>query len=256
MSLFEDVARLYEEDVRVPGNNVCKLRCDARYKRPLLPWHIGEWYETDPYRLVIIGKPHREDEPTEGRASGIQDGRRTADRLFRTKPWPFWSHTREALKHIFGSAEAGWQRIVLTTIVKCTNATGGAESNDQTSWTMKDSCIRDLGLIRQELAILEPRTIVLYTGKTYDEWVPGLCWRRDQSWRDVTHRMNVVLCGSIPLQWWEGEMAGGGGTVRVLRVGHPQGKARGPYVGLLSDWIVGASPSRAVARAERDVKPA
>jgi hypothetical protein len=239
VDFFARIAALYEDDLRIPSNNVCRLRCDARTKRPLLPWHVGDRFAEDPLRLVIIGKPHREDEPTVDRPGGTQDGRATADRLFRTKPWPFWRYTRELLRRLHGSEEEGWSRTALTTLVKCSNAKGGAEANDRTTPTMKACCIGDLGVVRQELAILEPRTVILYTGRPYDAWVKGLCWRRGQSWRDVTSMTHIRRCGDVPLPWWEGEMSGSGPRVRVLRLGHPQGKPLQAYVTLLTRWISG-----------------
>lgn len=237
MDLFERVARLYEIDLRVPHGNVCRLRCDARHKRPLLPWHIGDLYENDPRRLVIVGKPHRADEPTEPRPAGTQDGRATADRLFRTKPWPFWRYTREILGRLYGSPDEGWRRVVLTTIVKCTNATTGRAGGDTTSNTMKECCIRQAGVIGDELGILAPRTVVLLTGSGYDPWLHRLCWQYRQAWEDRTDRRKVVLCGGHPLPWWEAAITGGGTHVRVLRVGHPRGKPIQAYVTRVTDWI-------------------
>ena len=244
--LFTQVAALYEDDLRIPANNVCRLRCDARTKRPLLPWHIGRRFADDPHRLVIIGKPHREDEATADRPGGTQDGRATADRLYRSKPWPFWRYTRELLRRLHGTEEEGWSRVALTTIVKCSNATGGAEAADRTTRTMKDCCIGDLGVARKELAILAPRTVILYTGRDYDEWVPTLCWAKAQRWRNVTRPAHLVRCGTAPLHWWEGEIEGGETPVRVLRVGHPQGKPLADYTTRLARWVSGPAAAAAV----------
>jgi hypothetical protein len=238
--LFDEIARLYEEELRVPANNVCRLRCDAIDKRPLLPWHVGERYDIDPRRLVIVGRPHREDEPAEERPAGTRDGRRTAERLFRDKPWPFWRYTREILARVYGSAEDGWGRVVFTTIVKCASAAGAAPGDDRTTRTMKEACIRDLGVLRQELGLLKPRAIVIATGRDYDDWLRHLPWAFKQGWSDVTHRMHVVLCGGAPLPWWEAAIEGDGDPVRVLRVGHPQGKPLEDYAALLAAWIARA----------------
>lgn len=249
MSLFEDVAALYEGELRVPVNNVCRLRCDARFKRPLLPWHVGEKYGGDARRLVVIRRPHRGDDPAEDRPSGTQDGRATADRFFRTKRWPFWRFAREVLGRVYGSEEEGWSRIALTTIVKCANSTGGTESNDRTSSTMKLCCIGQVGVIRQELAILDPKTIVLFTGRDYDDWLKELRWARDQEWRDVGGRSMLKACGDAPLPWWECEIAGGGESVRVLRVGDPRGKPLEAFATMLAGWITGLEKPRPTVRA-------
>jgi hypothetical protein len=236
--LFAGIAALYEKDLRIPAQNVCALRCDARFKAPLLPWHIGAEYGRDPMRLVIVGRPHRRDDPAEPRPAGTLDARRTADERFRSTPWAFWRYTREILRRVYGAPETGWPRIALTTIVKCATAVGISESDDRTTRTMKLCCLGEIGVLQKELELLAPRTVVLYTGRDYDAWVPGLGWSLRQRWRDLTHPAHVVQCGGVPLHWWEGEIAGDGHPMRVLRVDHPQGKPLDAYAGLVSDWIL------------------
>jgi hypothetical protein len=112
---------------------------------------------------------------------------------------------------------------------------------------MMNSCIGTLGVIRKELAILKPATVILYTGKDYDNWIPRLMWASRQKWRSLTNEAHEVDCDGVRLRWWEGELTGGPTHVRVLRVGHPQGKPVDAYVRMLSDWIgnpgVGAQKS-------------
>jgi len=237
VDLFERVTRLFEEELKVPHGNVCRLRCDARFKRPLLPWHIGDLYESDPRRLVIVGRPQRDDHESVARPAGTRDGRAAAERLYRTKPWPFWRYTREILARVYGSSDEGWRRVALTTIVKCANAGPRAGGGDATTRVMKESCIREAGVIREELAVLAPRTLLLYTGRDYDEWVDRLCWEYRQRWVDRGDRRRVVLCGHLPLPWWEGEIAGGARSVRVLRVGPPQGKPLDEYATRVAAWL-------------------
>lgn len=254
MRLFDDIAALYERELRIPENNVCRLRCDAPYKSPLLPWHVGEEYGADALRLLFIRRPHLRGEPAEDRPAGTLDGRATADRHFRTQPWPFWRSLREVLKRVYGSEREGWRRIALTTIVKCATSSGGPESNDRTSATTKLCCIQQVGVIRQELAILEPRTIVLLTGKGYDDWLKELLWARGQEWRDTAGRSRVRLCGDAPLAWWEREIVGGRAKwpVRVLRVGDPGGRPLPAYAAMLAGWVAGEE-AQAVSRARPGV---
>jgi hypothetical protein len=240
VELFERVARLFETDLRVPNGNVCRLRCDARFKRPLLPWHVGDLYESDPLRLVLVGRPPRQDEPALPRPAGTLDGRETSEALFRGKRWPFWLHTREILKRVYGSPEAGWRRLVLTSIVKCANSRMAGTTNDTTTRVMKESCLREAGVLREELAVLAPRTVVLFTGGGYDEWLDRLCWEYRQVWTDRGDRRRMVMCGNVPLLWWEASITGGAFPVRVLRVGHPQGRPVEVYAGQVAAWIAGA----------------
>lgn len=236
--LFTRIAALYEQELRIPRQNVCTLRCDARSKHPLLPWHVGDEYPRDPLRLVIVGRPHREDDPVEPRPAGTADGWRTAAKRFASTPWAFWRYTREVLARIHGSPEKGWPRIALTTIVKCATASGVSESDDRTTRTMKLCCLGEIGVLQKEMEILAPRAVVLYTGRDYDAWIPRLNWSLRQRWRDVTHPAHVVQCGGVPLHWWEGELCGEGRPLRLLRVDHPQGKPLDAFAALVSDWVL------------------
>lgn len=238
MDLFQKIARLYEEDLRVPDNSVCRLRCDARVKRPLLPWHIGELYESDPRRVVLIGRPRVPVQAMGETAGGRRDGREAADRLYRTARQPFWRYARKALERVFGSAEEGWKRVALTTLVKCAGAGGGTEDADGASETMKTSCIREVGAIRWELAILNPGSIVICAGKGYDRWLDHLCWSPDQRWRDLSARSHVRVCGTVPIPWWEREIVGGRQPARLLRLDDPRGRPMKEYVEMLSDWLM------------------
>ena len=236
-TLFERVARLYEEDLRVPANNVCRLRCDARSKLPLLPWHVGDRYDSDPRRLVLVCRPHREEIKAGPRPSGILDGRDLADRLYRTKTWPFWRYTRALLDRVYGSESEGWDRVVLTTIVKCTKGGAGGEAVDETTATMKLCCIREVGVIGSELEILKPANVVLLTGRGYDLWLKHLCSAPGREWRDVTSRLHLVDCGGVPMPWWEARIVGRGKAARVLRLDHPHGKPLADYVGMVAAWL-------------------
>lgn len=236
MALFDEIARVYEDELRVPRNNVCLLRCDARYKQPLLPWHLGDRFEEDALRLVIVARPHRQDQPMGDRPSGVQDGRAAADRMFRTKTWALWRTTRALLARLFGSAEEGWRRVALTTVVKCANSSGGTEGNDRTTRNMKVCCLQEVGVLRGEMGALRPRTLLLLTGREYDDWLDRLLWDRRQRWRDLTPRPHVRTCGDAPLPWWEREIAGLPPVVRVLRLGVPQGKPLRRYVDLAAAW--------------------
>jgi hypothetical protein len=234
--LFERIATLYEGSIRVPVNETCRTRCDAKHVRPLLPWHIGDLYSTDSLRLVIIGKPHREDKETADRQAGTQDGRATARRLFETTNWNFWAYTKDILRTVFGSEEKGWRRTVITTIVKCTNSSPDTGWNDQTTEKMKIACVQDNRVIQRELGILLPRTIVLYTARAYDDCIADLAWTQSQRWQNLTSQSHTVSCGDVALPWWERRLVGERDHVQVLRTGHPGRKPR-EFITLVSGWL-------------------
>jgi len=235
-ALFAQIAALYEGSVRIPKNEICRTQCDAKCVRPLLPWHIGDFYSTDPLRLVIVGKPHREDVKTASRAAGTQDGRGTARWLYVTKDWDFWKYTRQIFRNVYGSDDEGWRRTGITTIVKCTNSSPATGWHDQTTNKMKAACVSANRVIQQELKILKPRTIVLYTALDYEDCVADLPWEDDQKWVDSTTQRHRVGCGSTTIPWWDRRLVSNEGHVRFLRTGHP-GRKPQEFVDVVTDWL-------------------
>ncbi len=236
--MYKELTAIYESDLRIPHNEICTRFCDAKYKVPLLPWHIGKQYGASVPRIVFVGKPHREDLPTQRLTSGLQDGQALADTLFRTSTWAYWSYTREILAAVFGNTETGWEQVALTNIIKCTSVGRESGGADRTTSRMKDACIRNLGVIRAELRLLRPTHVIMYLGSSYDSYIKDMRWDERQAWRDLTAVSHVKECGGRPLKWYEKSLERSGSTTRFLRVGHPQGKPKKAYIGLLRDWLL------------------
>ena len=69
-----------------------------------------------------------------------------------------------------GAGADGWEKVALTNLLKCNLGS----TTDTSSTVMKNFCLRDLGVFRRELQIIQPRKIVLYTGRAYDDYLEDL----------------------------------------------------------------------------------
>ncbi|MFO7653046.1 MAG: hypothetical protein R6X25_04410 [Candidatus Krumholzibacteriia bacterium] len=246
--MYDTIRALYEKDLKVPHNDFCRHTCDARHKVPILPWHIGSEYRKSDQRLVILREPHRSDQRMRKLESGIKDPRELADRLFRTESKAIWSYLRAFLERVHGSADEGWERIVLTSAVKCTNVGRNNPTARRTTQRMRESCIREVGMIRRELKRLRPTHLVAILDASYDDYLDDLRWAGDQAWWNLMQPDNKAECGKSTVAWFERELIGRGGRVRFLRVGPPQGKPRDAYVELLARWLaVGELPAVSTA---------
>ena len=232
---FEQCKDLFVE-LELPQHKVC-VDCEAETKNPLLPWHIGDSYGDSSDRLVFVGKPHRGIPAGALKLElGILDARKRAEELFAHTSWPYWRYTRDILKTVYGDATAGWQRIAMLNAVKCTST----EGSDKTSRQMATSCLSDVGVLGQELEILQPTIIVLYTWsffkdlfeQPFPQSAKAKCTSVHTTWQ---HR---VACGRKRLGWWHRTFETSWcPELQMLVVGHPERKKRKEYVSLVANWI-------------------
>jgi hypothetical protein len=223
----------------VLNNQVC-ARCDARLKHPLLPWQIGKDYGTDPYRVIFVGKPHR-GTPGAITTSGIIDGSKCAEEYFLEGSSAYWGYTREILRIVFGDANLGWEKIAFTNLIKCTSVEDGEDASDKTTETMARCCMLDLGVFGAELRYLKPKTLVFYTFDFFPESLRTLTIETGCKWSDITSSDHRVGRGKR-IGWWERECSTSWqNPLRVLVVGHPQGKTKSEYTNLVANWIRGES---------------
>ncbi len=240
--VFNQIIQLYEDQLHIPSTNHCR-ECDT-YKHPLLPWQIGDQYSSSNRRILIAGKPHREEKgKTSGflRLSGVLDGRVLGENLFfdklpppGSKNWHYWSYTREILEHIYGSPDTGWKDIAFTNIVKCSSSDKG----DQTSRGCAKRCIRKNKVIFKEIEILKPRKIVFYTWTMHRDLLDEIPCAKQGSVVEHTDREYTWQCGQMDLGWWDRSFESiWGDPVDFLIVMHPERKKKDEYIKMLVDWL-------------------
>lgn len=232
---FRRFCRLYERDLRLLHNDICS-RCDARVRNPLAIWHVGTSFRQSPVRVLFVGKPHR-GKPGKERASGVLDARECVEEL-RHKPWAFWSYTIEIARRVFRSCDddQAWQRIALTNLVKCTNNRGGdSGSGDLTSKQMVRCCVNELGVLREEIALLRPTHVVFYTGSLFPDLVTSLQLHQQVARRRMPRRYR--RCGGQRIVWRQQTAQTGWGPMRVLVTSRPERKPKEKYTKLVASWV-------------------
>lgn len=178
------------DEMELGENNFCK-KCNASYKTPLLPWIVGEEYETSEYKLMIVGKPHRGEAEKVSKYSFAMN--KHIDWLINDCNWAYFSYSREIAQQLYGSK--GINKIALTNVVKCTNT----EGKDKTSEEMLDCCIRKNGVIWQEIKRLKPYNIVFYTYKLCKNYLQELPFQIEL----IKEEEKSLFCGRKKIKCWE-----------------------------------------------------
>ena len=220
-------------------NPVCRqCRSDAapELSGPIGVWQVGRKYESDAYRLLLIGKNARGtifgnvDEQLE--EQGFIDGTGFADESIYKKRWAFWHYQTSIIERLFGSIDEGWERVACTNLIKCNNSMG----IDTTSFETAKHCLDQLGVVWKEIDILKPLTIILFTGAKYDNFI--LNYTSKFEYADKTDRIHRVTNGLETILWWERHCRDETGrTFRVLRTSHLERQMKAPFVERLARWI-------------------
>lgn len=218
------------------GKNPVCLKCRKDCKADGLPlygplsfWHVGENYERDSYRLLIVGKTARKTPDKKKRRAGIWDVQESTGDLWEST-WAFWSYTKAILERVYGTPKAGWKKTALTNLMKCNNS----GSVDMTTDAMKQSCLGNLKVFQAEAGLLKPKLIVFYTGPSYDTYLDNLSFGDNF----IDHKNDFVRNGSKKMRWWYREFTLKGKPVlRFLRTSHPERQGKDGFVRKVSRWI-------------------
>jgi len=236
MKAFNEIIELFEIELDIPNNISC-LECDAEYKNPLLPWHIGEKYFSPDGGILFAGKPHR-GTPGKARKSGILDARERANELYLKKSWAYWSYPKAILTKVYGSSSEGWKYIAFTNIIKCTST----NSTDKTSYLCADKCINNNQVIFEEIRQLKPRKIVLFTWSLHRQLLVNLPIAKENTVMEHTDINHTINCGKKMLGWWSRSFESTWDTnVDILVVGHPERMKKNDYIKLISKWLINSS---------------
>lgn len=235
---FEQLCQLYETDLELLQNRVC-LRCDAKIRHPLLPYHVGERYWNSEERILFVGKPHR-GIPGTVRPSGVQDARNAAKEYFFGYSTAYWAYTRDIATRIYGDGIAAWDHIAMTNLIKCTNVEGEdpGYAMDATTRTMAVGCVSQLQVLAHEIRLLKPRNVVCYTFSFFKDFLRDLVLEPGAAWLNVTSFNNRIECGEKTLGWWDRRCSTSWcEQLRVLVVGHPERMRKKAYTDHVVKWI-------------------
>lgn len=232
--MFNKIISIYE-DLNIPHNLTCE-NCDAIYKKPLLPWHIGTKYDSDKGRILFVGKPHRSERPNGSilLESNIVDARNRAKELFFNTSWHYWSYPREIVKKLYGSAEEGWDYISYTNLVKCTSTNGV----DKTSKNCTINCVINNKVIIEEIKILKPKKIIFFTWSLHRTLLLDLDFVDQDSLVEHTDINYKKKCGKKNLGWWNRTfMTKWGETIDILVINHPERMKKDEYTDMVYNWL-------------------
>jgi hypothetical protein len=131
---------LFETELKLLQNSACQA-CDPDIKHPLLPWLVGDQFESTRERVVFVGKPHR-GTPGTMLSSGILDPTPDVggDQGLWKYGWAYWGYTRAIAERLYG--EKAFNSIALSNLIKCTNT----HDTDATTPTMAQRCLSELGV--------------------------------------------------------------------------------------------------------------
>jgi len=229
-SVFDMYETLFNSE---DGKKTCgTCRTDSlKLDGPISIWQVGSEFGNSKYKVMFVGKTAR---GTPG--DFIQDGRSVLDATDRgdelyldpVKKGAYWSYTKEICDRVEG--ENSWEKIAFSNIVKCNNS----NANDTASQEMKKHCIIENKIILKEVEIVDPYTIIFYTGLDYDQSIGEMFADNVINAGDKTERQ----IGAKLVPWWEFVVNLNGHDVRCLRTGHPERKKKTDFVNGVATFIV------------------
>jgi len=139
----------------------------------------------------------------------------------------FYSYTNEIIKRYYGSYEVGKKFIALTNIVKCNNTS----TKDETSLNMKTHCIDKLQVIWKEIEILNPKRVIFYTARHYDDFI--------RKFKPTGCIKIVDIIDNYCDCWWHRKFLDNKGNIifDFLRIYHPERKPKEDYVAKVVKWL-------------------
>jgi hypothetical protein len=205
---------------------------------------VGEDFQKQQFRVIFIGKTVQggwEDDP-KNEASGFIDVRKsTKEQLFLPfwSTYPFWQCIKEIGQVLWDTSdpEVIWKRIAITDLVKCSTST----DLDNTSDTLIKNC-QKAGFFENEVEIIKPTHLVLFTGSDYDTFLEKLHFNsksidetNSKDSRDVGGKRGQV-------KWWhrkfiDKEMV----KMHFLRTSHPgylkEAEQKENFCKYIAEWV-------------------
>lgn len=232
MNTFEKQILSLYDNVNLGHNTTCSA-CQKDnpnlYNRAVGMWFVGNKYQEQTVRLLFIGKNARGvpgiDEPENQNEKGYLNEFIYSRNELWEKSWAYWDYTELISNQIFGNG--GLENVAFTNMVKC----NGSATKDTTTPSMKNYCIKQLQILKNELSVLLPTHVVFYTGKSYDNWIPFAF----DSLYEITNI--CISVGAKEMPWSEYSATIGNHSIHVLRIGHPERKKKTDYTTHICDWV-------------------
>jgi hypothetical protein len=230
----------------------CKKYCSERKlekKGPLSFFNIGGNFGKDKYSIVFVGKNHwyqrkdieelkRKNSIFPGPGTTFYDCRKDGKEMFKSGQSAYWRYTLQIAEQIYPDLKDDppklLENIAITNLTKCNTS---QDSNDTTPYDLTEKCRE---LLNEEIKILNPKHLVFFTGKGYDEYIDDLDFGYLGSAIDVngTDRFSKRKVGNLEVYWWERRFSDGncGRNLFMLRTRHPQ-RAPAQLANEIVHWI-------------------
>ena len=204
----------------------CKNSCDRKgleLQGPISAWCVGKNFYKNSYRVLFVGKTAR-GIPGSAETHCYNNFTVSRDVLWYKRRWAYWNYTRLICKNVFGDDSI--ENIAFINMVKC----NVSATTDKNTSKMKDFCITQLGIIKEEIKIIKPAKIIFYTARDYD------CYIRRRLFDDLTVKVDgQCQIGKMNMPWLEAVSQTDG--IQILRVGHPGYKTKVAFTDKISEWI-------------------
>jgi hypothetical protein len=234
---------IYDEylNIGIRKCKVCQECCDAEFRNSNKSffttgiWVVGNNYHKN--KVLFVGKVARGD----GGGNLVDNQGNIYDCTSSSREYlwnnikrnrAYWSYTREICKRVFDGSDS-IENIAFTNIIKCNSS----DTTDKTTYETKEYCIKKMQILRRELLVLQPRIIVFYTGKDYDDYI-----FKDKCIFDTIANNKLffdkkVTIGRKEVLWLEAEAELEHNLISILRTGHPERLNKQEFTTRVSGWI-------------------
>jgi uracil-DNA glycosylase len=231
----------------------CNVPKEVNDGLPVSFFVVGENFQKQESRVMFVGKTVQsewEDISPKNSTSGFWDARRYAKEELFLPFWstgPFWQCIKEICQILWkiNNPEEIWRRIAITNLVKCSTS----RNLDETPHQLKRNCIQNAGFFEEEVEIVRPTHIVLFTGPDYDEYLKELTFGYNHS-KDYPIDFSLEDKEITPFKgankWLERDFLEAGKVkMRFLRTYHPafymEARDKEKFCMCIASWIKGES---------------
>lgn len=145
----------------------------------------------------------------------------------------FYSYTHIIIENYYGSYNEGKKFTALSNLVKCNNGS----TKDATTYKIKTHCITELQVIWKEIEKLEPKRMIFYTGRDYDDFI--------DEFTPSDYHSHIDIADNYQECWWHRKYFNKENKCicDILRVFHPDymryigGRAGEEYITNVVDWL-------------------
>lgn len=188
--------------------------------RPVSFFVVGEDFQkTDNHhKIMFVGKTVQSGWESKPIKSGFIDARQYAREELLPQFWgnSFLQCIKEICRILWNpdNLESIWRRIAITNLVKCSTS----KSGDNTPDLLRRNCITKARFIEEEVKLIKPTHLVLFTGFDYDGYLEEIGFEGTSK-----DPMKLGNTGEkkISVMRWDGKLEKDGVKIRFLRTCHP-----------------------------------